>query len=71
MISSAMIVKNIIAIMCKQSFHLIRRKKEGSIKNTLMLYRLQYAGKYRTEEPPAYTIEETKKGHFLGCLSLL
>jgi len=57
-----MIVKNIIAIMSKQSFHLVRRNRAGSIKNTLLLYRLQYAGKYWTLEPPAYTIVATKKG---------
>ena len=61
-ISSAMIVKNIIAIMSMQSFHLVRRNREGSIKNTLLFYCLQYAGKYWTLEPPAYTIEATKKG---------
>jgi len=66
-----MIVKNIIAIMSKQSFHLIRRNREGSIKNTLLLYRLQYAGKYETLEQPAYTIEETEKGHFLFWYTFL
>ena len=66
-----MIVKNIIAIMSKQSFHLVRRNREGSIKNTLLLYCLQYAGKYETLEQPAYTIEETEKGHFLFWYTFL
>ena len=35
-ISSAMIVKNIIATMCKQSFHLVRRNREGSIKKHIL-----------------------------------
>ena len=49
-ISTAIIEKKIIAAMSKYSFQLIRRNLEGNIKNTLLLYCFQFAGKHETLE---------------------
>lgn len=53
--------------MRQHSFHLMRRNLEGSIKHTLLLYCLQFAGKYETLEASASTIEVTKLGHCHEC----
>src|SRR2546421_12266175 len=51
-----MIVKNIIAIMCMQSFHLVRRNRGGSIKSCILQPEKKYPHQQRrTTIPSCYT----------------